>query len=102
MAEPLVVVCLAPADLRPEVDPLTGAVRANFRDRGPNSSELAALEHALRLGEKWDAQVVAASVAPAEADDMLRDALAVGATQALRVEPARWMARPRPGRTIMS
>ena len=79
-----------------EVDPLTGAMRANLRDRGPNVSERAALEHALRLAERWDAQVVAASVAPAEADEMLRDALAVGAAQALRVEPARWMARPRP------
>src|SRR5271157_3106799 len=64
-----------------EVDPLTGAVRANRRDRGPNESELAALEHALRLGEKWDARVVAASVAAAEA---------------LRVEPAGWTAGPRP------
>jgi electron transfer flavoprotein beta subunit len=79
-----------------EVDPLTGAMRANLRDRGPNAPELAALEHALRLAERWGAQVVAASVAPAEADEMLRDALAVGAAQALRVEPARWMARPRP------
>jgi electron transfer flavoprotein beta subunit len=79
-----------------EVDPLTGAMRAHLRDRGPNVSELAALEYALRLAERWDAQVVAASVAPAEADEMLRDALAVGAAQALRVEPARWMARPRP------
>ena len=79
-----------------EVDPLTGAVRANLRDRGPNPSELAALEHALRLAERWDARVVAASVAPAEADEMLRGALAAGAAQALRVEPARWMARPRP------
>ncbi len=79
-----------------EVDPLTGAVRANRRDRGPNGSELAALEHALRLGEKWDARVVAATVAPAEADEMLREALAVGATQALRVEPASWTAGPRP------
>jgi electron transfer flavoprotein beta subunit len=79
-----------------EVDPLTGAVRANLRDRGPNASELAALEHALRLAERWDAQVFAASVAPAEADEMLRGALAAGAAQALRVEPAGWMARPRP------
>ena len=79
-----------------EVDPLTGAVRANLRDRGPNPPELAALEHALRLAERWDARVVAASVAPAEADEMLRGALAAGAAQALRVEPARWMARPRP------
>jgi electron transfer flavoprotein beta subunit len=79
-----------------EVDPLTGAVRANLRDRGPNASELAALEHALRLAERWDARAVAASVAPAEADEMLREALAVGAAHALRVEPARWMTRPRP------
>ena len=79
-----------------EVDPLTGAVRANLRDRGPNASELAALEHALRLAERWDARVFAASVAPAEADEMLRGALAAGAAQALRVEPAGWMARPRP------
>jgi len=79
-----------------DVDPLTGAVRANLRDRGPNGSELAALEHALRLAERWDARVIAACVAPAGADEMLRDALAAGATQALRVEPARWMARPRP------
>jgi electron transfer flavoprotein beta subunit len=40
--------------------------------------------------------VIAASIAPAGADEMLRDALAAGAAQALRVEPARWMARPRP------
>ena len=93
---PVIVAALSWSWRETEVDPLTGAVRANLRDRGPNSSELAALEHALRLGEKWDAQVVAASVAPAEADEMLRDALAVGAAQALRVEPARWMARPRP------
>ena len=79
-----------------EVDPLTGAVRANRRDRGPNGSELAALEHALRLSEKWDARVVAATVAPAEADEMLREALAVGAAHALRVEPAGWTAGPRP------
>ena len=93
---PVIVAALSWSWRETEVDPLTGAVRANLRDRGPNVSELAALEHALRLGEKWDAQVVAAAVAPAEADEMLRDALAVGAAQALRVEPARWMARPRP------
>ena len=79
-----------------EVDPLTGAVRANRRDRGPSSAELAALEHALRLAERWDARVVAATVAPAEADEMLRDALAVGAAQALRVEVASSAAGPRP------
>ena len=93
---PVIVAALSWSWRETEVDPLTGAVKANLRDRGPNGSELAALEYALRLGEKWDAQVVAATVAPVEADEMLRDALAVGAAQALRVEPARWMARPRP------
>jgi electron transfer flavoprotein beta subunit len=79
-----------------EVDPLTGVVSADRRDRGPSRSDLAALEHALRLAERWDAEVVAATVGPAEADAMLRDALAAGAAQALRVEPASWMAGPRP------
>ena len=83
-----------------EVDPLTGAVKANRRDRGPNASELAALEYALRLGQKWDAQVVAASVAPAEADEMLRDALAAGAGQALRVEVPSSAAGPRPAALV--
>src|SRR5215467_11635690 len=79
-----------------EVDPLTGTVGADRRDCGPSQSDLAALEHALRLAERWDAEVVAATVGPAEADAMLRDALAAGATQALRVEPAGWTAGPQP------
>src|SRR6266702_7708829 len=77
-----------------EVDPLTGAVSADRHDRGPSRSELAALEHALRLAQRWDARVVAATVGPGEADAMLRDALAAGAAEALRVEPAYGAARP--------
>jgi electron transfer flavoprotein beta subunit len=83
-----------------EVDPLTGEVSASRRDRGPSRSDLAALEHALRLADRWDARVVAATVGPAEADAMLRDALAAGAVQALRVEPASWTAGPRPAGMI--
>ena len=93
---PVIVAALSWSWRETEVDPLTGALRADRRDRGPSGAELAALEHALRLGEKWDAGVVAASVAPAEADEMLRDALAAGAAQALRVAPASWTAGPRP------
>ena len=70
------------------VDPLTGAVSADPHDRGPDRADFAALEHALRLAEKWDAQVVAATVGPPEADTVLQDALAAGAAEALRVEPA--------------
>ena len=69
------------------VDALTGAVSADPHDRGPAAADFAALEHALRLAERWDARVVAATVGPAEADTMLRDALAAGAAEALRVEP---------------
>jgi electron transfer flavoprotein beta subunit len=93
---PVIVAALSWSWRETEVDPLTGALRANRRDRGPSGAELAALEHALRLAERWSAGVVAASVAPAEADEMLRDALAVGAAHALRVEPASSAAGPRP------
>ena len=93
---PVIVAALSWSWRETEVDPLTGALRANRRDRGPSGAELAALEHALRLAERWPASVVAASVAPAEADEMLRDALAVGAGQALRVAPASSAAGPRP------
>ena len=79
-----------------EVDPLTGAVTAHRRDRGPSPSELAALEHALRLAPRWDARVIAATVGPGQADAMLRDALAAGATEALRVDSDGGAAGPRP------
>ena len=93
---PVIVAALSWSWRETEVDPLTGELRANRRDRGPSGAELAALEHALRLGERWPARVVAASVAPAEADEMLRDALAAGAAHALRVESASSAAGPRP------
>jgi electron transfer flavoprotein beta subunit len=93
---PVIVAALSWSWREIEVDPLTGALRADRRDRGPSGAELAALEHALRLAERWSARVVAASVAPAEADEMLRDALAAGAAHALRVEPVSSAAGPRP------
>src|SRR6266700_7696037 len=85
-----------------DVDPLSGAVSANPRDRGPGRPDLAALEHALRLAERWDAQVVAATVGPGEADVILRDALAAGAAEALRVEPASRTPGPRPALLVGS
>jgi electron transfer flavoprotein beta subunit len=84
----VIVAALGWSWLDAEVDPLTGAVSASPRDRGAGRADLAALEHALRLAERWQAQVVAATVGPEEADAMLRDALAAGAAEALRVEPA--------------
>ncbi len=72
----VIVAALSWSWLDASVDPLTGSVSADPRDRGAGRSDLAALEHALRLGERWKAPVVAATVGPGEADVMLRDALA--------------------------
>lgn len=69
---------------RIEVSPLTGAVDADHR--GSNAAELAALEHALRLAEDLDGRVLAVTVGPPEADEVLRTALAAGAHEAIRVE----------------
>src|SRR5580692_4411691 len=85
---PVIVAALGWSWLNAEVDPLTGAISANPRDRGAGRPDLAALEHALRLAERWQAQLVAATVGPSEADPMLRGALAAGAAEALRVESA--------------
>ena len=92
----VIVAAMSWSWLETEVDPLTGAISADRHDRGPGQPELAALEYALRLAQRWDARVVAATVASAEADAMLRDALAAGAAEALRVEPAGGAARPQP------
>src|SRR5450432_1510907 len=56
---PLVVACLRHSDPRPEVDPLTGAVRRSGHGAGPAPAELAALELALRLAETWHGQALA-------------------------------------------
>jgi electron transfer flavoprotein beta subunit len=72
--------------LRPEVDPLTGAVTLDERFMGASEADLAALEWALRLAEAWEGEVVAACAGPAGADAMLRDALAAGAARAVRCE----------------
>ena len=68
------------------VDPLTGEVGADPRASGPAQADLAALEHALRLAGPWAAKVVAVTVGPPAADAQLRDALAAGAAEALRIE----------------
>src|SRR5260221_87428 len=58
----VIVAALGWSWLGAEVDPLTGAVGGDPRDRGPSQSELAALEHALRLAQRWEDLVVSANV----------------------------------------
>lgn len=74
------------ADLRAEVDPITGDVRHDPRSFGLPPADAAALEVALGLSERWGAEVVAVTAGPAAADAGLREALAAGASRAVRVE----------------
>jgi electron transfer flavoprotein beta subunit len=84
IGSPLVVACLDPADLRPEVNPLTGAVHADRRRADLSAADGAALEYALRAGEAWGGQVLAVAAGPPSVDPVLRQAMALGA-RALRV-----------------
>ena len=76
---PVVVACLAPADLRPEVDPLTGAVRVDPRRGELTASDAAALEHARRAAEAWGGRLVAVAAGSSSVDAGLRHAVAAGA-----------------------
>src|SRR5213075_913497 len=84
----LIAVCVKWVDLRPEVDPLSGAVHHDARSTGLSDADQAALEWALRAGEAWGEPVVAATAGPAAAGAALREALAAGAARAVRVELA--------------
>lgn len=67
-----------------EVDPLTGEVDAGRILYVLNPADAVALEVALRLRSSGDT-VTALTVGPVEAEAVLRDALAVGADQVLRL-----------------
>jgi electron transfer flavoprotein beta subunit len=82
---PQIVVALSWSWQRVRVDPLSGNLDADARDRGSNAAELAALEHGLRLAEELNGRVLALTVGPAAAEDILRTALASGAHEAIRV-----------------
>ena len=81
-----IAVCLkyVPDPSTVEVDPLTGAIDEGRMLYMINPADESALELALRLRPPHGA-VTALSVGPAEADALLRDALAAGADRAARV-----------------
>jgi electron transfer flavoprotein beta subunit len=82
----VIAACLKWVDRRPEVDPLTGDVHVDGRSSGASDADQAALEWALRTGAAWDHDVVVLTAGPAGAESVLRLALAVGATKAIRVD----------------
>jgi electron transfer flavoprotein beta subunit len=79
-AQPLIVACLRITDLRPVVDPLTGAVSRDIFGIGLSAADAAALEHALRAAEAWSGRVLAVAVGPAAIEPVLRDVMALGAS----------------------
>jgi electron transfer flavoprotein beta subunit len=83
-ARPLIVACLRICDLRPEVDAITGSIRRDTWGIGLSAADGAALEHALRIAERWSARVVAVTVGPATVEPVLREVAALGA-EVLRV-----------------
>ncbi|WP_236788566.1 mycofactocin-associated electron transfer flavoprotein beta subunit [Amycolatopsis sp. GM8] len=82
----LIVAALRWSDQRAAVDPLTGEVRTDARTSGASAADRAALEHALRIAEAFDGRCLAMTVGPVEAEEMLREALSVGAHEVVRVE----------------
>lgn len=91
-----IAVCLArlPDPETVSVDPITGGVDFSRTLHILNPADACALELALRLRSPGDS-VTALTVGPPEAEAVLRDALAVGADQVLRLwEDGRTATRP--------
>lgn len=71
--------------LRPEVDRLDGTIAVDERWTGPSPADEAALEWGLRIAAANSEDSVVVTAGPIGAESMLRDALACGATTAIRI-----------------
>jgi len=82
---PGVAVLVKRVDLRPSVDPLSGDL-VHDPHGGLSAADKAAVELALRLGERHGTGVLAVSAGDRSADTVLRQALEAGAVAAVRVD----------------
>jgi electron transfer flavoprotein beta subunit len=82
----VILVCLKWVALRPDVDPVSGEIVTDTRWSGVSLADQAALELALVIAGSKDTTVIALTVGPIEAEEALRDALACGADEAVRVD----------------
>ncbi len=80
-----IAVCMKWVALRPDIDPISGAVSSDERWSGPSLADQAALELALQLGATRNTEVIILTVGDSTSDAMLTDALACGATKAIRI-----------------
>ncbi|MEU8971052.1 mycofactocin-associated electron transfer flavoprotein beta subunit [Streptomyces monashensis] len=82
----LVAAALRWTDPRASAHPLTGAAPSAPYAAGASPADRCALEHALRLAERLGGRCLAVTVGPVGAEEMLREALAAGADEVLRVD----------------
>lgn len=80
-----IAACVKWVDLRPEVDPLTGAVRTDQRTYGWSAADEAAVETALVVAETWGATTEVVCAGPPDAERGLRRLLAAGVERATLV-----------------
>jgi electron transfer flavoprotein beta subunit len=86
--KPIIAAAVQWADLRIEVDPLTGEARRDPHRYGLPDPDAAALELALVLADRWGGEVLAVTAGPPPADAVLREACAAGAARAVRIDLA--------------
>ncbi|MBM4444143.1 MAG: electron transfer flavoprotein subunit beta/FixA family protein [Chloroflexi bacterium] len=80
-----IAVCIkqVPGKFKIEIDPQSGALTKSGTDSMINPFDQNALEEALRLKEKHGGKVSAVSMGPAQAAESLREAIALGADEAI-------------------
>jgi electron transfer flavoprotein beta subunit len=87
-----IVVCLKQIidPVSVEVNSLTGKVNEERLVRVTNPADLCALEEALRIKDKYGGKITVLGLGPAEMNQSLKEALAMGADQAFRIWDDDW------------
>jgi electron transfer flavoprotein beta subunit len=96
----MIAACLKWVDRRPEVDPITGIVHDDNRFAGISDADQAALEWALRHAETTGHELTVVTAGPPEATGVLREAVACGASRAVRVDLAAGAPSPTVARAL--
>ncbi|MBQ8306587.1 MAG: electron transfer flavoprotein subunit beta/FixA family protein [Blautia sp.] len=80
-----IIVCMkqVPAGTTAEIDPETGAMKRSSAATRTNPYDLFALETAIRIREQVGGTVTALTMGPAQAEEMMKDAYAMGADDAV-------------------
>ncbi len=89
----VIAVCVKWAALHVDVDPIRGTVTSGSHNSGFSDADRAAVETALRIADAWTATGAASSVeavcvGPEAADQGLRELLACGVVEVIRVDAA--------------